>query len=201
VVETLRLMGRYWATPGFLRGGTKGALQTTFTRSVADVFGAKPSSAMLYEGDFVTTEIAKLGVYRVGQEARYFPWPGSDAVVAGGDAAVAFTSRPVTMALMAFLASPEAAAIMVSRGGSLSVNEDLSLAAYPDATTRSLAETLRRSGTLRFDLSDLTPARFGGGNGSSMWRLLQGYLAAPGTDPAVVAAQLEEAADKAYGVV
>jgi alpha-glucoside transport system substrate-binding protein len=105
------------------------------------------------------------------------------------------------MALMAFLASPEAAAIMVSRGGSLSVNEDLSLAAYPDATTRSLAETLRRSGTLRFDLSDLTPARFGGGNGSSMWRLLQGYLAEPGTDPAVVAAQLEEAADKAYGVV
>src|SRR5258705_1421815 len=113
-------MGRYWASPRFLLGGAAGALQTTFTRSVADVFGRRPGSAMLYEGDFVATEIAKLGLYRVGDGARYFAWPsvdgGGSAVVAGGDAAVAFTDRPVTMALMAYFASPEAAAIMARYG-------------------------------------------------------------------------------------
>ncbi|MEV0128449.1 ABC transporter substrate-binding protein [Dactylosporangium sp. NPDC050688] len=204
VVETLRLMGRYWASPRFLLGGPSGALQTTFTRSVADVFGRRPGSAMLYEADFVATEIAKLDLYQVGAGARYFAWPaatagGGTAVVAGGDAAVAFTDRPVTMALMAYLASAEAAAIMARRGGFLSVNLDLDPAAYPDATTRALAEDLLRAPTLRFDLSDMTPSGFGGGNGASMWRLLQQYLGAPGTDPAVVAARLEAAASLAYG--
>ncbi|MFF5234346.1 ABC transporter substrate-binding protein [Dactylosporangium sp. NPDC000521] len=203
VVEALRTMGRYWAAPQFLQGGPKGALQTTFTRSVADVFGAKPTSAMLYEADFVATEIAKLGVYQVGRDARHFAWPSvagtGGTVIAGGDAAVAFTSRPVTMELMAYLATPEAAAIMAERGGFLSVNQNLDTAVYPDATTLALAETLLRAETLRFDLSDMTPRSFGGGNGASMWRLLQAYLAAPGSDPAVVAARLEDAAAKAYG--
>ena len=203
VVETLRRMGRYWASPRFLQGGPRGALQTTFTRSVADVFGRRPGSAMLYEGDFVTTEIAKLGLYRLGDGARYFAWPSVDGagggVVAGGDAAVAFTDRPVTMALMEYLASPEAAAIMARRGGFLSVNLNLDLSAYPDPTTRALAGTLVTARTLRFDLSDMTPASFGGGNGASMWRLLQEYLAAPDTDPAVVAGRLETAAAAAYG--
>ncbi|GAA1560222.1 ABC transporter substrate-binding protein [Dactylosporangium maewongense] len=203
VVEALRTMGRYWAAPQFLQGGPKVALQTTFTRSVADVFGARPTSAMLYEADFVTTEIAKLGVYRVGSGARHFAWPSlagtGHMVVAGGDAAVAFTDRPVTMDLMAYLASPEAAAIMAGRGGFLSVNRNLDTAVYPDATTRELAETLLHAETLRFDLSDMTPRSFGGGNGASMWRLLQAYLAAPASDPAVVAARLEDAAAKAYG--
>ncbi|GAA4263525.1 ABC transporter substrate-binding protein [Dactylosporangium darangshiense] len=205
VVQTLRTMGRYWGSPRFLQGGPNGALQTTFTRSVADVFGPKPNSAMLYEADFVTTEIAKLGAYRVGDGARYFAWPSVDgtgsAVVAGGDAAVAFTGRPVTMALMAYLASPEAAAIMARRGGFLSVNRDLDTGVYPNSTTRALAETLLQAETLRFDLSDMTPRSFGGGNGASMWRLLQAYLAAPDTDPAVVAGRLEDAAGKAYGVM
>ncbi|GGM83446.1 ABC transporter substrate-binding protein [Dactylosporangium sucinum] len=202
VVETLRIMGRYWASPRFLQGGPDGALQTTFTRSVADVFGRRPSAGMLYEGDFVTTEIAKLGLYRVGEGARYFAWPSVDgtagAVVAGGDAAVAFTDRPVTMALMAYLASPDAATIMARSGGFLSVNVDLDPAVYPDATTRALAGSLLLAKTLRFDLSDLTPSAFGGGNGASMWRLLQEYLAAPATDPATVAQRLESAAAGAY---
>ncbi|MER7277831.1 extracellular solute-binding protein [Dactylosporangium sp. NPDC000244] len=203
VVDTLRAMGRYWAAPRFLQGGPAGALQTTFTRSVADVFGQRPRAGMLYEGDFVTTEIARLGRYRIGDGARYFAWPSVDgtggAIVAGGDAAVAFTDRPVTMALMAYLASPEAAAIMARRGGFLSVNLGLDAAVYPDATTRALAESLQRATTVRFDLSDMTPAGFGGGNGASMWRLLQEFLAAPGTDPATVAARLETAAAIAYG--
>lgn len=204
VVETLRVMGRYWSSPRFVLGGATGALQTTFTRSVADVFGRRPGSAMLCEGDFVATEIAKLGLYRVGDGARYFAWPslngaGSAVVVAGGDAAVAFTDRPVTTALMAYFASPEAAAIMVRDGGFLSVNLDLDPMVYPDATTRALAGTLLSAPTVRFDMSDLTPSSFGGGNGASMWRLLQEFLAAPGADPAVVAARLEAAAAVAYG--
>ena len=204
VVETLRAMGRYWASPRFLQGSWNGALQTTFTRSVADVFGPRPGSAMLYEADFVATEIDKLGLHHIGEGARYFAWPSVDgsrgAVIAGGDAAVAFTDRPATMALIAYLASPEAAAIMASSGGFLSVNQDLDTAVYPDATTRAIAETLLHAPTLRYDLSDMTPRSFGGGNGASMWRILQSFLAAPQTDPAVIAARLESAATKAYGV-
>jgi ABC-type glycerol-3-phosphate transport system substrate-binding protein len=203
VVQTLQLLADYWRTPKYVQGGPAGAIQVTFTQAIADVFGEKPKSAMLFEGDFVASEINKLDKVQVGTDAKFFHWPAINgsrpAVVTAGDQAVAFKDTPEANALMAFLASPEAAEIMAAEGGFLSANRNLDAEAYPDDTTRSLAAAVVNTEILRFDLSDLTPQAFGGGSNAHMWVLLQDFLSKPitATD---MARQLEEAAMKDFGV-
>jgi alpha-glucoside transport system substrate-binding protein len=202
VVQTLQLLADYWRTPKFVEGGPAGALQVTFTQAIADVFGAKPLSAMLYEGDFVASEIKKLKETQVGTGARFFTWPSingsKNSVVTAGDQAVAFKDTPQTNALMAFIASPEAAEIMAARGGFLSANKNLDPGSYPDDTTRALAAAVLDAPVLRFDLSDLTPQAFGGGSTADMWVLLQDFLSQP-IAPADMARELEAAATKDFG--
>lgn len=201
VLETLRLLRDYWTLDRGIQGGPEGATQLTFVQAVADVFGARPKSAMIFEGDFVATEISKLGTVAVGNGAHFFPWPAIDgspsAVVTAGDQAVALRDTPGAMQLIAFLASPEAAAIAAARGGFLSANQHLDLSHYPDPTTRQLATSLLEAELLRFDLSDLTPQTFGGGSNASMLRLLQEFLLRP--DPDRTAAALEAAARREFG--
>jgi ABC-type glycerol-3-phosphate transport system substrate-binding protein len=197
VVATLDLLAEYWRAPRYVQGGAAGATQVTFTQAVAEVFGARPTTAMLVEGDFVAAEIRALDQVTVGEDAQFFPWPSIDgsppAVVAAGDQAVAFRDTPETHALMTFLASPEAARIMANRGGYLSANRNLDPAFYPDDTTRALAAAVVDAPLLRFDLSDLTPQAFGGGSSAHMWVLLQNFLDAD-ISPAQLAQQLEDAA-------
>src|SRR5262249_24601807 len=193
VVQTLRLLADYWKTPKTIQGGPAGAVQLKFVQSIADVFGERPRSAMLFEGDFVAAEIAKLGKTKVGAGARFFDWPSmggsKSGVVTAGDQAVAFKDSKGAAALMAYLASPEAAKIMATRGGYLSANRNLDPSAYPDDTTRRLATAVVNTDVLRFDLSDLTPPTFGGGTSADEWRLLQDFLRNP-TDPAGTAQKL-----------
>jgi alpha-glucoside transport system substrate-binding protein len=202
VVETLKLLGDYWRAPKYIQGGPTGAVQVTFTQSIADVFGEKPKSSMLYEGDFVAAEINKLGKEKVGETAKFFDWPSikgsKPAVVTAGDQAVALKDTAGAKALMAFLASPDAAEIMAKKGGYLSANKNLKTSAYPDDTTRKLADSVVNAEVLRFDLSDLTPQAFGGSTSAHMWVLLQDFLSKP-IEPAALAAQLEDAAKKDFG--
>ncbi len=202
VVKTLSLLAEYWRAPNTILGGPGGATQISFTQSIADVFGQSPKAAMLFEGDFVAAEISKLGKFKVGESAKFFPWPSIEgskaAVVTAGDQAVMLKATPEATALMAFLASPEAAGIMAGKGGFISANSKLDPSGYPDQTTRDLAGAVVKAELLRFDLSDLTPQAFGGGSSAAFWVQLQDFLG-KGLDPATVAQRLEDAAKKEFG--
>jgi alpha-glucoside transport system substrate-binding protein len=199
VVQSLQLLGDYFKQPNFVE---KGGTQLSFTQSVADVFGATPKAAMLYEGDFVAGEIGKSGKVQVGTGAKFFPWPavnGSQpSVVTGGDEIVMFKDNPGARALAAYLAGPDAAAIWAAKGGFLSANSKIAASTYPDDTTRQIADALTRSSQVAFDLSDQTPQAFGGQKGADEWKLLTEFLGNPG-NPAATAAALEAAAAKDYG--
>jgi alpha-glucoside transport system substrate-binding protein len=198
VVQSLQLWADYLKQPNFIE---KGATQLSFTQSVADVFGASPKAAMLFEGDFVAGEISKSGKVQVGTGAKFFSWPainGSQpSVVTGGDEMVMFKDTPGAKALMAYLASADAAAVWAAKGGFLSANSKLANSTYPDETTRQVADALTKSSQVAFDLSDQTPQAFGGQKGASMWKLLTEFVGNPG-NPAGTAAALEAAAVKDY---
>jgi alpha-glucoside transport system substrate-binding protein len=202
VVETLKLLGDYWRTPKVVQGGPAGAVQVTFTQSIADAFGEKPKSVMLPEGDFVGSEITGLGKESVGKTAKFFDWPSikgsKPAVVTAGDQAIALKDTPGAKALIAYLATPEAAKIVAAKGGFISANKNLDPATYPDDTVRQLATAVVSAQLLRFDLSDLTPQAFGGNASAHMWVLLQDFLSKP-IEPAALAQQLEDAAKKDFG--
>ena len=203
VVETLQLMGRLWSTPRMIDGGNAGALKIDFSQSVAEVFGEKPKAAILCEGDFVGSEITKAGRYKVGDTARYLPFPSvkgaKPSVVVGGDQAVALKDDKATMALMAYLGSKESAEIFAKGGGFITPNKAADPAAYPDSTVRGLAALVVGADVIKFDMSDLAPASFGGGTNADEWKLLQEFLGDPAMDVNALAGRLEDAAKKDFG--
>ncbi|MGW0876066.1 ABC transporter substrate-binding protein [Streptomyces sp. NPDC002740] len=205
VVDALTTLGKLFQDKQLLAGGQKGALNTDFPGSVEKVFGPEPEAGMVYEGDFVAGVAKDQFGRKIGEDANFFAFPpvggGAAPVVSGGDAAVVLKDGKNTkagMALLEYLATPEAAAVWAETGGFLSPNKKLDLAAYGDDVTRTTAKSLIAAGdSVRFDMSDQAPAAFGGTKGAGEWKLLQDFLRDP-SDPKATAAQLETAAAKAY---
>lgn len=187
--------------PSYLAGGVAGATSTDFEKAVTMVFGRHPKAVMLQEADFVAGVISARTTARIGVDADAFPFPCGagdvPTVVAGGDVAVALRASTAADDLLAFLASPASAQVWARRGGFLSPNVELDLAAYPDALTRAMARSLLDAGeNFRFDLSDLQPPSFGGTERTGMQPLLREFLRRP--DPARTASRLEAAARRAF---
>jgi alpha-glucoside transport system substrate-binding protein len=188
--------------PQYLPGGRSSALQTDYTDSVVDVFGEAPKASIVYEADFVAGAIAQYTRAKVGERARFFPFPGfragaASSVITGGDTVVALSAKPATAALVKYLASAEAASVWAEQGGFISPNRTVSLDDYPDDTTRRIAGELRDADTIRFDMSDLMPTSLGGTRGDGFWRAMQDYLADP-TRADQILSHMETEAEAAY---
>lgn len=202
VKTALTTLGELFGKPALIAGGADGALQTEFPASVTQTFsgGDQPKGAMVFEGDFVTVNIAQTEA-KIGTDAKVFPFPavGSEPpVVTGGDAAVALKDSKGAQALLTFLASPDAAKISASSGGFISPNKALDLAAYPNDVQRDIAKALIEAGDdFRFDMSDQMPQSFGGTPGKGEWKALQDFLKNP-KDVAGAQQKLESDAAKAY---
>ena len=201
VIEALEQMRVVIGQSDNLAGGTRAAVQTSFDQTVPLVFGDPPEASMLFEGDFVRTNINKDTTAEAGTGFGVFPFPsvnGSPPVVVGaGDFAVMFNDSPVAQAFMRYLATPEAAEIWAAEAGSLSANKNLDPSVYPDDITRTIGAAVAEAESFRFDLSDLQPAAFGATAGQGMWKLFTDYLRDP-SNPQAIASQLEAAAKKAY---
>jgi alpha-glucoside transport system substrate-binding protein len=158
---------------------------------------------MVLEGDFVGGTITGSTDAKPGTDFNYFPWPAIKKgtrtnVVAGGDAVVMFRDKPATRALMKYFGSVRAANVYAKQGGFSSPNKRVKGSAYHDPIARRAALGLSHAKVVRFDLSDLQPAAFGGTAGQGMWKLFQDLLKNP-KDVNQIASQLETAAKKAYG--
>ncbi|MEU2164434.1 extracellular solute-binding protein [Streptomyces sp. NPDC019208] len=202
VAQALTTLGELFGKPELIAGGANGALQTEFPKSVTQTFtgGDQPKAAMVFEGDFVTVNIAQTEA-KIGTDAKVFPFPavgGQPPVVTGGDAAVALKDTKGAQALLTFLASPDAARIWAGAGGFISPNKSLDAAAYPNDVQRDIAKALIAAGDdFRFDMSDQMPQSFGGTPGKGEWKALQDFLKNP-EDVAGTQARLEADAAKAY---
>ncbi|MGY6022229.1 ABC transporter substrate-binding protein [Streptomyces spinosirectus] len=205
VVKALGTLGKLFKDKQLIAGGQKEALNTDFPGSVEKVFGPKPEAGMVYEGDFVAGVAKDQFGRTIGKDADFFPFPAVDGgkapVVSGGDAAVVLKdgkNSKAGMKLLEYLATPEAAAVWAKAGGFLSPNKKLDFGEYGDDVTRATAKSLVGAGdSVRFDMSDQAPAAFGGTKGAGEWKLLQDFLRDP-SNPKRTAAQLEDAAAKAY---
>ncbi|MFJ1561301.1 ABC transporter substrate-binding protein [Streptomyces mirabilis] len=207
VVKALTTLGKLFQDKQLVAGGAKEALNTDFPGSVEKVFGPKPEAGMVYEGDFVAGVAHDQFGKTIGKDAGFFPFPAVDGgtapVVSGGDAAVVLKDgkdAKAGMKLLEYLATPEAAAVWAKAGGFLSPNKKLDLKTYSDIYTSAIALSLIDAGNsdwVRFDMSDQAPAAFGGTKGAGEWKLLQDFLRDP-SDPKATAADIEDAATKAY---
>ncbi|GAA3232265.1 ABC transporter substrate-binding protein [Streptomyces sp. XM83C] len=203
VKDALTTLAQVWGKQEWVAGGSKGALQTSFTDSVEQTFtgGDQPKSAMVYEGDFAQVNIQQTKA-EVGTDAKVFPFPsvgGTAPVVTGGDAAVILKDSEGAQALVKWLASPDAATIQAKLGGYLSPNKNVPNDAYPNEVQQTIAKALIDSGDdFRFDMSDQAPQSFGGTPGKGEWKDLQDFLRNP-SDVAGAQRKLEADAAAAYG--
>ncbi|MEX2586760.1 MAG: extracellular solute-binding protein [Actinomycetota bacterium] len=202
VKAALQTLAEVFGRPELIAGGTSGALQTAFVGSVTRVFEDPPQAAMVYEGDFVAGEIRANTNAVVGEDADFFPFPSIDgsgpAVIGGGDVAVLLNDTEAGRELMSFLATAEAAEIWAERGGFTSPNQQVDLDAYPDETSRGIAEALTEAEVFRFDLSDLQPSAFGSTPGQGLFKQFQDFLADPSNIDGITS-DMEAAAAAAYG--
>ncbi|MBO4260042.1 ABC transporter substrate-binding protein [Streptomyces griseorubiginosus] len=202
VKDALTTLAQLWGKNDLIAGGTKGALNTEFPKSVTQTFSGDTPAAMVFEGDFVAANINGDTKAKLGTDAKVFPFPavGSQApVVSGGDVAVALKGGEGAQALLTFLASTDAAQIWAAQGGILSPNKEMDMSSYKDAITKQIAQQLLAAGdSFRFDMSDQAPAAFGGTAGIGEWKDLQDFLRNP-KDVAGTQQKLEADAAKAYG--
>ena len=146
---------------------------------------------MVYEGDFVAGIAKDHFGKKIGEDAKFFPFPavggGQAPVVSGGDAAVVLKdgkNQKAAMEFLEYLATPEALRGL-GRGRRLPLPEQEASTSPPTATTSpaQTAKSLVDAGdSVRFDMSDQAPAAFGGTKGAGEWKLLQDFLRDP-SDP------------------
>ena len=204
VAKALNVLKQLWSDKTLI-GDPSQALKVTFTASVDNVFKAKPTSAIVYEGSFVATTITgDKDPAKVGTDAKFFSFPSIDgakpALVGGGDFAVGFSNKPVVQAFLAYLATPEAAKALVGSPGSgfLSANKNVGASDYADPTSGQIAQQIVNVGNnFRFDMSDQAPAEFGGTPNKGEWGDLQSFLTSGNV--AATQQQLEKDASAAKG--
>ena len=201
VKSALKLMGDVFSDTSNIVGGTSGALQTDFPTSVSKVFVDPPKAAQVIEGDFVPGVVEGKTTLKAGTGYNVYDFPSVDgsqpSVVGGGDNLIMFKDTPAAEAFVKFMASPAAGKVWVSNGGVSSPNKNVPASAYPNAITRATALKLAQAKTFRFDMSDLSPAEFGGTPGQGEWKILGDFLKNP-KDVDGTASALEKAAAKAY---
>jgi ABC-type glycerol-3-phosphate transport system substrate-binding protein len=198
VIDALTILSKLWSDSTLIEPG---GAQRTFGDSVTEVFGDPPKAGTVYEGDFVAGNITSQTKAKIGTDAKFYDFPSINgsgpAVVGGGNAAIQLKKNKGASALMTYLASPEAATIWVKLGGFTSPNKNVSMSAYPDATSKQIAEALISAKTFRFDMSDQAPSAFGGTPGAGEWKILLDFYKNP-SDVQGTAQALEAAAAADY---
>jgi ABC-type glycerol-3-phosphate transport system substrate-binding protein len=215
VTKAFNLMGQLVGQPSFLLGGTKGALASTYPECVDKVFpkpGTMPAAAMVFEGDFVVSEIAaNSSNYAAGTTASggakctadpsktpcydffAFPAPAADsannsALQGAGDVVMLLHSTPQAQALIKYLASPDSASIWAHLGGFASPNSGVPISTYPDPVTQADAKALVNASSFVFSLDDL--------QGSWEPKLWQDMIDFVRTPTSANVASLEKSMDK-----
>lgn len=189
-------LAEIFGEPEWLAGSPEESLRTSFPGSVQKVFAnpKDPEAAMVFEGDFVATEVAKTPS-ELDVDARSFPFPSIVSATAptlvggvetgeatGGDVAVLLRNGtdpkdPEAEELLRYLATPAAAEPWIQAGGFLSPNKNAG--GYPTPAAGAAARNLANAESLSFDLSDRLPSAFGGTPGEGMWRILREFLLHP----------------------
>jgi len=202
VTTALKDMAQVIGDTSNLVGGRSGALQADFPTSVTNAFGSNAKGAMVFEGDFVQGVILDQTSAKATTDFNYFPFPtvdgqGKGDVMGGGDTLILFKDTPAARAFANYLATPEGASVWAKIGGFSSPNKNVPGSAYSDLIGRQIALQLAHATTFRFDMSDQTPAAFGGTVGQGEWKIMTDFLRDPSNIQGIQQ-QLEAAAAKAY---
>jgi alpha-glucoside transport system substrate-binding protein len=156
-------------TEGYVRGGTKAIVATNFQTGANTMFDASPGCYLFKQASFVAGKggfpdavLASLDS-KVGVTAFPPKTEGDNPVLSGGDLAAAFNNDANTLKLRNFIGSKENG-IEVGKAGYFSPHKGFDVSLYPSKTQQKIAsDVLYKATAVRFDGSDLMPAKVGAG--------------------------------------
>lgn len=164
IKSAFQMFGQIAHGKHFIAGAPQSILATNFEPASYGPFKTPPDSYMYYLGDFtqgfITTQFKNL---KAGTDFNFFPFPTVNtqyqgAVTGGADVVVAMKNTSAVQQLVKYLATPDAQAIWVKRGGFTSVNKAVDLTAYPDPVAQASAKMLTAATTFRYGAGDLMPS-------------------------------------------
>lgn len=156
--------GAWAADPDYVAGGPNTALSTAFGNGGDCLFADPPGCYLHHQGDFIGKSFFEVNFPDdavAGETYDFFPMPGDafNGATASGDLFGMFVDTPQARSLMQWLVTPEAQQIWVERGGATTPNSAVPLDAYPDDTSRAVAEGIQSAEVVRYDAGDLMPAQ------------------------------------------
>jgi alpha-glucoside transport system substrate-binding protein len=182
--------------PTAVYGGSSAVIGTNFGDAGTPLFSDPPGCLFLHQGSFMPSFFRGTSGARDG-EFDFFPFPSvnpqyANTLIAAGDLFAMFRDTPQARALISYLASADAQAALVKRGGALSAN--LGVTGYPDDVTRRESELLRSAEVVRFDASDLMPEAMN----EAFWRATVDYARDPSQLDRILA-DLDRVQAQVYG--
>ncbi|HEX9738292.1 MAG TPA: ABC transporter substrate-binding protein [Candidatus Limnocylindria bacterium] len=157
--------GAWAADADYVAGGPNNVLSVFFGNG-GDCLFADPAGCYLHHqasfmSGFFETNFPDVAV--AGDTYDFFGMPGESytGVTQSGDLFGMFRDTPQARSLMQYLVTADAQQIWVERGGAISGNGAVALDAYPDDTSRRIADILTSAEVVRFDAGDKMPAQMG----------------------------------------
>ena len=166
VQAAFEYFGEIVKTPGYVWGGTTGALSISWGEAPSGLFEDEPKCFMHRQGNFIA------GFFpddvELGKDVSFFQTPDinpeyGNALLVGGDILSMLRDTPEARQFMAYMASPTPHEIWVAKDDFLSPNKQVDLSLYPDETSRKQAELLTSADVVQFDGSDAMPGAVGTG--------------------------------------
>jgi alpha-glucoside transport system substrate-binding protein len=148
----------------YINGAPQSIVATNFQAATYPPFTSPPQAYMNYLGDFAAGFIeAQFPNAKPGTNFDFFPFPTINsqyqgAITGGADVVVALKDTPAVRQLVSYMATAEAQAIWVKRGGFTSPNKSITLSDYPDAVAQASAKMLTSASSFRFGAGDLMPS-------------------------------------------
>lgn len=170
-------------------GGANVVLTTNFGRAGDPLFTHPPGCYLYHQESSLRSDFEQnnAGIQPV-IDFNFFGFPNvnprySQAEEVTGDLLGLFKDSPEARSLIAYLATPEAQQIWVSRGGALTPNRQVPLSKYPDQLSRESGQILTGAEITVFDASDNMPDAMT----SAFWRGILDYVADPGKLDSILA--------------
>jgi alpha-glucoside transport system substrate-binding protein len=181
IKDAFQTWGQIVADPTMVYGGANNMLTTNFGNVGDGLFTTPPNCYMAHQASFITDFFVNNnpGVQPV-TDFDFFPFPPFDpsaptSTEIAGDLFGMFKDTPQSEALIRYLATPEAQAIWVKRGGAISPNKLVPLSDYPDELSKKAAERLTATDIAVFDGSDLMPEAMN----NAFWQAILNYVQNP----------------------
>jgi alpha-glucoside transport system substrate-binding protein len=148
----------------YINGAPQSILATNFEPASYGPFKSPPDSYMYYLGDFtegfITSHFKNL---KPETDFNFFPFPTINdsykgAITVGADVVVAMKDGDSMHQLVKYLATADAQAIWVKRGGFTAVNKSVPVSDYPDPVSQASVQMLTSAPIIKYGAGDLMPS-------------------------------------------